>query len=139
MIIGKVLGFLVPAWVRWAVLVAALATCYGTGRVHQARVDQVKQTARDHAQMEATVDRLVRRAAVATNASTAFEADRTVIETRTRIILREVQHVVDRPVYRDCRLDPDGVRLLNAALGGSPVAIPAREPADPVPGALPDR
>jgi hypothetical protein len=87
----------------------------------------------------ATVARLVRRAAVASAAGSAFEADRVRIETRTRVIRQEVQHVVERPVYRDCRLDPDGLRLVNAALGGSPAAIPASQPPEPVPGALPDR
>jgi hypothetical protein len=133
------LGLVVPAWARWAALLAAAAAIYGTGRVHQARVDQAEQFERDHARTVANVERLVRRAAVASDAGSAFEADRTVIETRTRTILREVQHVVDRPVYRDCRLDPDGLRVVNEALGGSPAAIPAGVPPDPVPAALPGR
>jgi hypothetical protein len=130
---------LVPVWARWTVLLAAAAAIYGTGRLHQARVDQAEQLKIEHARTVANVERLVRRAAVASTAGSAFEADRTVIETRTRTILREVQHVVDRPVYRDCRLDPDGLRLVNAALSGSPATIPAGVPPDPVPGALPGR
>lgn len=133
------LASLMPVWARWAVLLAACAALYGTGRVHQAHVDEAEQLERDHARTVANVERLVRRAAVASAAGAAFEADRTVIETRTRTILREVQHVVDRPVYRDCRLDPDGLRLLNAALGGSPAPVPAGVPPDPVPAALQDR
>jgi len=134
-----ILTSLVPAWARWAAFLAVAAAIYGTGRVHQAHVDEAEQLERDHRRMVANVDRLVRRAAVASAAGTAFEADRAVIETRTRTILREVQHVVDRPVYRDCRLDPDGLRLLNAALSGSPAPAPAGVPSDPVPGALPNR
>jgi hypothetical protein len=133
------LGSLMPVWARWAVLLAAAVAIYGTGRVHQAHVDEAEQLERDHRRMVANVDRLVRRAAVASAAGSAFEADRTVIETRTRIIRQEVQHVVERPVYRDCRLDPDGLRLVNAALGGSAAAIPASQPPEPVPSALPDR
>jgi len=130
---------LVPVGARWAVLLSAAAALYCTGRIHQAHVDEAEQLEREHARTVANVDRLVRRAAVATAAGAAFESDRTLIETKTRIILKEVQHVVDRPVYRDCRLDPDGLRLSNAALGGSPAAIPASQPPDPVPGALPGR
>ena len=133
------LGSLVPVWARWAVLLAAAVACYGTGRVHQANVDEAKQLEIEHARTVANVERLVRRAAVASAASAAFEADRTTIETRTRVILKEIEHVVDRPVYRDCRLDPDGLRLVNEALGGSPATIPAGVPPDPVPGALPSR
>jgi hypothetical protein len=134
-----ILASLVPSWTRWAVLLAAAAALYGTGRIHQARVDQAKQIEIERARTVANIERLVRRAAVASAAGTAFESDRTVIETRTRIIRQEVQHVVERPVYRDCRLDPDGLRLLNAALAGSPAAIPTGQPTEPVPGALSDR
>lgn len=130
---------LVPVWARWVILLAACAALYGTGRLHQARHDQAEQLEIEHARTVANVERLVRRAAVASAAGAAFEADRAVIETRTRTILREVQHVVDRPVYRDCRLDPDGMRLVNAALGGSPAPDPASVPPAPVPGALPSR
>lgn len=135
----RLLTLAMPAWVRWAALVAVAAAIYGTGRIHQARIDEDRHLERERARTAANIERLVRRAAVASAASSAFEADRTVIETRTRIIRQEVQHVVERPVYRDCRFDPDGLRLLNAALGGSPAAIPAGVPPDPVPGALPDR
>lgn len=130
---------LIPAWIRWAILLAAAATLYGTGRLHQARADHAEQLEIEHARTVANVERLVRRAEVAGKAGAAFEADRAAIQTRTRVILQEVQHVVERPVYRDCRLDPDGLRLLNAALGGSPVPDRAGVPPDPVPAALPDR
>lgn len=138
-LLSAVLCDLAPAWARWAALAAVAAALYGTGRVHQAHVDEAEQLAREHASAVANVERLVRRAAVASAASSAFEADRATIETRTRIIRQEVQHVVERPVYRDCRLDPDGLRLLNAALGGSPTPDSASGPPDPVPGALPNR
>lgn len=135
----KLLSAAMPAWAIWLAVIAAAVVLYGTGRLHQARHDQAEQLEIEHARTVANVERLVRRAAVASAAGAAFEADRAVIETRTRTILREVQHVVDRPVYRDCRLDPDGLRLLNAALGGSPAPDPAGVPPDPVPGALPSR
>lgn len=135
----RLLALAMPAWIRWAAFLAVAAAIYGTGRIHQARIDEDKQIDREHARTAANIERLVRRAAVASAASTAFEADRVTIETRTRIIRQEVSHVVERPVYRDCRLDPDGLRLLNAALGGSAVTIPPAGPPDPVPGALPHR
>lgn len=56
------LGSLMPVWARWAILLAACAALYGTGRIHQARDDQTEQIERDHKRMVANVDRLARRA-----------------------------------------------------------------------------
>ena len=35
----------VPPWARWLALAAVAAALYGTGRVHQARVDHAEQVA----------------------------------------------------------------------------------------------
>jgi hypothetical protein len=135
----SILGLVVPAWARWALLLAVTAAAYIAGHLHQAHIDQAEQLEIEHARTVANVERLVRRAKVVSTAAAAFEADRTAIQTKTQVILKEIEHVVDRPVYRDCRLDPDGLRLVNEALGGSPATIPAGVPPDPVPSALPGR
>jgi len=52
-------------------------------------------------------------------AETARRYEETIASLRqtTTEIVREVEKVVERPVYRDCRLDPDGVRILRQARG----------------------
>lgn len=52
-------------------------------------------------------------------AETARRYEETIASLRqtTTEIVREVEKVVERPVYRDCRLDPDGVRVLRQARG----------------------
>lgn len=45
------------------------------------------------------------------------------IEVQNTTIRQEVQtHVIEKPVYRDCRHDPDALRLLNHAITGKPGA-----------------
>lgn len=62
------------------------------------------------------------------NASTGFENDNAKAETVFRTITEQVDRIVDRPVYLNACLDPDGLQLANAALGGIPTATPATEP-----------
>jgi hypothetical protein len=52
-----------------------------------------------------------------------------------RTITRTVDKYIDRPVYRDCKLDADGLRDANAALTGA-LAAPA-EPDKRMPQPLP--
>ncbi len=68
-------------------------------------------------------------------ASGALEQDREKARTVYRTITKEVDRVVEKPVYRDACFDPDGVRLANAALAGA--LLPAREPDRRVPPAGP--
>lgn len=63
-------------------------------------------------------------------ASEGFENDRTKTEIRYRTIDRQVQKIVDRPIYvRDC-FDDDGLRVLRGALGA---AGDPSQPQDAVP------
>lgn len=46
-------------------------------------------------------------------------------QEKTNVVVRErlVRVVVDRPVYRECAADADGLRLTNAALTGDTSAL----------------
>ena len=67
---------------------------------------------------QAEAERLARVAA--DRAAATFEGRREAIRVEQRVITREVDRVVDRPVYRDgvC-LDADGLRLVAAAAGAA--------------------
>ena len=71
------------------------------------------------------------------NTDTAAERHEKVkaeIEVRYETITKEVQHVVEKPVYRNVCLDDDGLRVLGAALAG-PAGVasqPARAVSAPV-------
>ena len=50
-------------------------------------------------------------------AAAAHEADKVVIETQYRDVIKEVERVVEKPVYRDVCLDDDGLRVIGDAIG----------------------
>ncbi len=108
----------VPPWLRWLAIAALMAAIYGTGRVHQARVDHAAQVAEQLVRAQAVADWLDRHARASRAIEAAHEGDRERIRTIYRNIAREVTHVVERPVYRDCRVDVDGLRLWAAANRG---------------------
>ena len=110
----------VPPWARWLALAAVAAALYGTGRVHQARVDHAAQVAEQLGRAQAVADWLDRHARAGRAIEAAHEADRSRIRTVYRTIEREVAHVVERPVYRDCSVDADGLHLWSAANRGDP-------------------
>ncbi len=110
----------VPPWARWLALAAVAAALYGTGRIHQARVDHAAHVAEQLGRAQAVADWLDRHARAGRAIEAAHEADRSRIRTVYRTIEREVAHVVERPVYRDCSVDADGLRLWSAANRGDP-------------------
>jgi hypothetical protein len=63
-------------------------------------------------------------------ASVSHEADKRQIQTKFRTITKEVERVVEKPVYRDECFDADGMRALGAAI--HPAAA-ASEPKGAVP------
>lgn len=128
--ITKLLGRLVggvPWWMRVAALLALAGAIYGLGRLHQAEADEVERTRQDRDRLQATVQLLGRRAEITRRIESDAQGEQVQIQTRTRTILKEVAHVVERPVYRDCSLDADGVRLIAAADRGD-LSQPAGEP-----------
>lgn len=108
----------VPPWARWLALAAVAAALYGTGRIHQARVDHAAHVAEQLGRAQAVADWLDRHARAGRAIEAAHEADRSRIRTVYRTIEREVAHVVERPIYRDCHVDADGLRLWSAANRG---------------------
>ncbi len=49
-------------------------------------------------------------------AAVAHESDKVRIETEYRDVIKEVQRVVEKPVYRNVCLDPDGLSVIGDAL-----------------------
>lgn len=49
-------------------------------------------------------------------AAVAHESDKVRIETEYRDVIKEVQRVVEKPVYRNVYLDPDGLSVIGDAL-----------------------
>lgn len=88
------------------------------GRIEAARLEH-----------EAEVRRLNERGAHA--ASAGYEADRELVRVEFQTITREVDRVVEKPVYRNVCLDADGLQLLERATRGSAAT---GEPGDAVPG-----
>jgi hypothetical protein len=99
--------------IKWQVGVVAardLKTVQDNARVQILRADKADQAAERHEKAKAS------------------------IEIRYQTIEKEVQHVVEKPVYRNVCLDGDGLRVLRAALAGPADAAsqPARAVSGPV-------
>jgi len=54
----------------------------------------------------------------ARQASADYQAEKAERETKERIRYVQVQKIIERPVYRSDCIDADGLRQLNAAIGG---------------------
>ena len=83
----------------------------------------------DRLENEAEARRLNARTAQA--ASGGHEADREQARVEFQIITREVERVVEKPVYRNVCLDADGLRLIERA---TRAGAATGEPGDAVPG-----
>ena len=94
---------------------AALVLAFGTGwwlRGLQVKAAMVKQT---QAQAQADVQQAQRTSeAVQTHAKVKTET-----EIRYVTVTREVEKLVDRPVYLERCMDDDGLRVLNAQILGT--------------------
>jgi hypothetical protein len=66
-------------------------------------------------------------------AAGGHEQDKAVDRARFQVIYRDVDHVVEKAVYRNVCIDDAGLRLLERAVAGAGVA--ASEPAAAVPAA----
>lgn len=78
------------------------------------------KTSRDNARVQ------ILRADRADQAAERHEVAKAAIEVRYQTIEKEVQHVVEKPVYRNVCLDDDGLRVLSDAIG-----TPARAASQP--------
>ena len=118
-----------------AVAIGTAAATFGvTSSWYSSRLDA--ERARNAAEVaRAVAESETKRATLATRTAELADALRDAQATeriRTVEIKREVQRVVEKPVYRDCRLDDDGLRVYNAAASGMRV-----EPAVVAPAAVP--
>ena len=120
-----------------AVALGAAAATFGvTSSYYSSRLDAERaQRAAEVAQAVAAGE--AKRATLATRTAELADAlrDAKAMETLRIIeVKKEVQRVVQAPVYRDCKLDDDGVRVYNAAASGvrvEPTIVPAAAvPAD---------
>ena len=113
-----------PPSIYGYLIIAALAVSAFVGTYLKGRFDgravcnekiqalMIESTAREQAAMRQAND-----------AATKLEKAHARIEMKYWTITKEVERVVDRPLYVGVCLDDDGVRLANAALTGSrPVA-----------------
>lgn len=119
-----ILIYLIAAGVVLAILAGAYFKI--TGDAHKAGYKE--------AQMECVAAAKAQREAEAKQAATAvtkLEANRAEIQIKYRTITKTVDRYIDRPIYRNVCLDPDGLRDANAALGGP--GTPAGKPDKPVP------
>lgn len=75
---------------------------------------EARHTAKLIAEAQARTDAALARA---DEASRRFEKARVVRQQEAQVITREIIREVEKPVYRECAVPADGVRLLNAARG----------------------
>lgn len=78
-------------------------------------VATLKADARAKAAAEAATERLIREVTAANNVAMDYEQAKAKREVITRTITVEVEREVEKPVYHECVLPDDGVRLINAA------------------------
>lgn len=89
--------------------------------------------AADAARLAAEAEAARAQRAAQDKASEGHEQDRAQQRVQFQTIYRDIEHVVEKPVYRNVCLDADGLRLVERAIGGPERA--ASEPAATVPGA----
>jgi hypothetical protein len=120
--------FIKANW-KWMAIVACLAwvanAVYQSGHRAgaaevQARFDAYKLEVQA-TQQEAVKTEQVQQA----TASTKYEEAKVKRDTVTRTVIKEIVREVEKPIYRECVVPDDGVRLLNAARSGSEASPPS--------------
>ena len=129
---GEVLVYLVAAAAALGILAALvfwadrnIATSAGVKKGEaavQKKWDDANKEARE------------REAAAGATAATGLETDREKTKVAYRTVTKQVDKIVERPVYRNLCFDADGLRSANVALSGA--LTPATEPDRPVPKPL---
>lgn len=112
-------------------VIAALMASAGTWKVQSWRFDSMEKERlesieRDRRFAEKRVD----------VSAEGHEKDKARIQSDFAPITKEVERVVEKPVYRNVCLDDDGLRVLSRAIAGPPAAsepapaVPRSEPAE---------
>lgn len=84
-------------------------------------------------QMRADDRTAIHRAERGDGAAVAHEATKAGMRRQDQILTREVERVVEKPVYRDVCIDADGLRIIAAALDGADADPGQSAPAVPDP------
>lgn len=125
------LALLTPRFWLGLALVAALAFTHGfaykAGRAAVRNAWDAEKLAISEAQAKITARRMDR----IDTAAVALETDKAKIRTQFLTITKEVERVVQNPVYSDVCLDADGVRVVNASINP---ATAASQPTPAMPG-----
>lgn len=135
--IPRIVAFLgrhaIPLLILSACIVV-LAFVYQRGVIAE-RNDQLhQQVTAAEKEREALLKAIEEERARSSNAVARYTAELEALRRRASTTTREVIREVEKPVYRDCTLPPDGVRLLNEARRGptaTPSGTPSGVPADP--------
>ena len=97
---------------KLVLLIACLVVGFAAGVKYHAGRDAIAEQARQVNQR--ATERLQRQNS--NTAAVAHESDKVRIETEYRDVIKEVQRVVEKPVYRNVCLDPDGLSVIDDAL-----------------------
>ena len=97
---------------KLVLLIAVFVGGFAAGVKWHAGQDAIKENARQVNQR--ATERLQRQNS--NTAAVAHESDKVRIETEYRDVIKEVQRVVEKPVYRNVCLDPDGLSVIGDAL-----------------------
>ena len=108
--------------------VAVVAAVLSAGSAWQ--VQSLRFDAREKERIEAAAELARNNRQAAQVASEGFENDRTKTEIKYRTITRQVEKIVERPIYAQPCFDDGGLHALRSALG---TASDTGEPQDAVP------
>ena len=109
-------------WIKLALTAAIFLAGLASGvKIHAGLTAQ-----RDLATLQAGAKEQARRVDKIDVAATGHEADKAHIRTQFKTIIKEVDRVVQNPVYLHVCFDDDGLRAARAAIGP---AAPASQPA----------
>lgn len=117
--------YIIIAALVWSGLL--IGGSYGVGVKHERNASEARQKEAIERQMKE------HQANEAIDMQAAYEVGKAQQGVRTviRTIQRQVDKVVEKPVYRDCALDPDGMRIWNAANRGEAVSPGQPDPVLP--------
>ena len=87
---------------------AALVLGFGTGW----KVRDWKADAAEKARLEAVLKTKEENATKVDAAAVKFEDRKAKVAARERVVIKEVERVVEKPVYRNICVDSDGLRIL---------------------------
>ena len=113
-------------WIKLALIAGIFLAGLASGvKIHAGLTAQ-----RDLAAVQAGAKERARRVDKIDAAATGHEADKAQIRTQFKTIIKEVDRVVQNPVYLHVCFDDDGLRAARAAIGP---AAPASQPAPALP------